>query len=144
MAVADDWTGKAAQRESFPCSHSYPSPVRGPQSAKRIGSPLCGDRLEIDFRRRTIIQGLVQASAVVKGQLIADPAAGIAWRSVVTQIHIFVLDRAPQPLGEDIVQRSPLAVHADLHTGIQQLPGLLRAGKVAALITVPDARLCLS
>jgi hypothetical protein len=80
----------------------------------------------------------VWALIVVKGQVIADPLASFAGAVIVFQVDFFVLDRTPQPLGENIVYGSSPAVHADLDLGIQQALSVFRTGKVAALITVPD------
>lgn len=57
------------------------------------------------------------------------------------QIDFFVLDGPPQPLGEDVVHRSPPAVHADLYLSSQQAVQILGTGKVAALIAVADRRM---
>ena len=62
------------------------------------------------------------------------------------QIDFFVLDSAPQPLGEDVVSSAASSIHADLDLGGQQAVEILRAGEVTApstgsgqrLVAVPD------
>ena len=64
--------------------------------------------------------------------------ASFSGAGVIMQVDFFVLDGAPQPLGEDVVHGASPAVHADLDLGIQQSLDVFRAGKVAALVAVPD------
>ncbi len=55
------------------------------------------------------------------------------------QIDFLVLDGAPQPLGEDVIPGASSPIHADLNLGGQQAVEILRAGKVTALVAVPDS-----
>lgn len=59
---------------------------------------------------------------------------------VILQVDCFVLDGTPESLGEDVVARTPFTIHTDLHAGLQQQLGVLRAGEMTPLITVPDRR----
>src|SRR3954469_15374640 len=56
------------------------------------------------------------------------------------QIDLLIFERPPEPLGKDVVQRSPTAIHADLHAGRFQSLCVLRTGEVAPLIAVPNRR----
>jgi hypothetical protein len=48
------------------------------------------------------------ARGVVEIDVAPDPGPGLPDRVVGVQIHLFVLDRAPQPLDEDVVPPGPL------------------------------------
>jgi hypothetical protein len=67
------------------------------------------------------------------------------------QIHLFVFHRAPEPLDKHVVAPSRLAIHADRDLVLQQQPGEVTAGELAALIgveylrpTVPSERFLVS
>ena len=65
---------------------------------------------------------------------------------VVRQVDMLILDRTPEPLGKDVVQRLAeacasaeiLPVHADPNIAGQQAARVARASEMAALIAVPD------
>jgi hypothetical protein len=54
------------------------------------------------------------------------------------EIDVFVLDGTPKPLGEDIISGASPAIHANLDLVGQQAIDILQAGKVTALIAVPN------
>ena len=54
------------------------------------------------------------------------------------QVHLLVLDRAPQPLDEHVVSPAALAVHRDADAVAHQQAGEGRACKLTALIGVED------
>jgi len=49
-----------------------------------------------------------------------------------------MLDVAPQPLDEDIVERSPSSIHADEHLFTLEHAGEGFAGELRALIAIED------
>ena len=49
---------------------------------------------------------------VVKPKVGVDLSPSFAAISVGFEIDFFVLEAAPEPLGEDVVDRSALAIHA--------------------------------
>jgi len=55
---------------------------------------------------------------------------------VASDVDVVILHRAPEPLDHDVVQCSPLAIHADLHImGLQHI-GEGFAGELTALGSV--------
>src|SRR5439155_25818515 len=56
------------------------------------------------------------------------------------EIDLFVFDRAPEPLDEDVVAPGALAIHADRDRVLDQQAGELGAGELAALVGVEDLR----
>lgn len=85
----------------------------------------------------------MQPFVIVKVEVAAQAVVRFLRVGVVVQIDLFVFHAPPQAFGQDVVQGSPTAVHANLHVrGGEQL-NVLRAREVAALITVPDLGLSL-
>lgn len=70
-----------------------------------------------------------------------------AHRGVALQIDVLVLDAAPEPFDEDVVEHSPPSIHghrpasADDNAFPFQLTGEGNAGELRALIAVEDFRL---
>src|ERR1700730_1223872 len=89
-------------------------------------------------RRILIAQGLVGAALIVEAQPLADADTRLETIGISLQVDLFVLQAAPQPLDEYIVQPAPATVHADPHSGGFQLVGKRRAGKLRALVGVED------
>src|ERR1039458_703861 len=56
------------------------------------------------------------------------------------QIALFVFDRAPETLDEDVVTPAPLAIHANGDPIFLEPPGEGFAGELTALIGVEDLR----
>ncbi len=80
----------------------------------------------------------MRALKVVEVKVTGKATAGFAGRSIIVQVHFLVLDGTPEPFGEDIICRSAAAIHADLDTCERQAVEILRAGKMAALVTIPN------
>lgn len=51
---------------------------------------------------------------------------------VVPDIHIFILDRPPEPLDHDVIERPSHAVHADRDPMLRQQARKRLGGKLAA------------
>jgi hypothetical protein len=90
----------------------------------------------------------MRSLAVVEIQIPADRSARLTDAVVGPQINLFVFDRTPEPLDEDVVAPRPLAVHADRDGVVAEQAGEVRAGELAALVgienlglTVPRERL---
>src|SRR5258708_11636286 len=98
----------------------------------------------VNFGWRLITKRLVRALVVVELQIPCEPVTGLARAGIVVQVDLLIFDRTPQPLGEDVIQRPPAPVHADLDIGGEQHGSILGAREMAALVTVPDLwpRLC--
>lgn len=78
------------------------------------------------------------ALLVVKLDLVAQSLPRFPWVRVVLEIHLLIFDGPPHPLGKDIVQRPPFAIHADLDVCCLQAPQVLLTGEVAALVAIAD------
>src|SRR5215210_5319113 len=67
-------------------------------------------------------QARVGPAAIVEGQVSSDRRACVADGVVGPERDLPVLDRAPQPLDEDVVPPGALAVHADGDPSLEQHP----------------------
>src|ERR1019366_2551203 len=97
-------------------------------------------RSEVNLSRRGQGQRLMEPTVVVELQVTSYPKPRFSRGRVAVQIDLLILHRPPQPLGEDVVQRSPFPVHADLDRRRFQQGDVLGTGEMAALITIPDRR----
>src|SRR5690606_8656590 len=86
-----------------------------------------------------VAERLLWPLEVVELEVALDAASRFARRVVGVQVHLLVLQRAPQPLDEDVVDAAALAVHADLHAAPQQGPGEGVGRELRALVGVEDA-----
>src|SRR5271167_2799138 len=86
----------------------------------------------------------MRPSVIVEAEVAPDRRARLGSGVVGPEIHLLVLDAAPQPLDEDIVPPGALAVHADGDAVFDQHAGECRAGELAALIRVEDLRLAVA
>ena len=75
---------------------------------------------------------------VVEGQISPNPLSGLSPILVCLQVHLLVLDAAPQPFHEDVVHAPAPAVHAHLNALRQQHAGEGLTGELAALVGVED------
>ena len=57
---------------------------------------------------------------------------------VGVQVDLLVLQRAPEPLDEDVVVEAALAIHADLDPALQQYVGEIFRGELRALVRVEN------
>ena len=76
------------------------------------------------------------ASAVVKGQIAANPGAGVWDRLIGVKINLLVFDRAPEPLDEDVVAPGTFAVHGDADFGILQHLDEVDGRELASLVVL--------
>src|SRR4029450_311617 len=77
---------------------------------------------------------------VVEVEIAAESAPRLSRIGIVVQVDLLVLERAPEALGENVVQRATCAVHTDLDPGLLEAVDILRRSEVRALIAVPDLR----
>ena len=96
------------------------------------------------FPWRSVAEGLVQACIVVEGKPPTDATARLANRRVGFDEHLLVFQAAPQAFDEDVVEKPPLAVHADAHTAARQFVNEIPAGELHPLIGVEYLRLSVS
>jgi len=112
-------------------------PVVGFILLRRFGEVLVRT---IERPRAFVVQCLVDAFVVV----VVDPSihTPLEFRhgAVVLQVNVLLLQAAPEPLDEDVVDPAPTAVHAGLrpHRFDRFDPGL--AGELRSLIRIEDLR----
>src|SRR4029077_7436572 len=86
----------------------------------------------------------MRPAAIVEVEVAPDRCARLGRGVVGPEIHLLVLDAAPQPLDEDVVPPNALAVHADSDPVFDQHAGECRAGELAALIGVAYLRIAVA
>ena len=62
---------------------------------------------------RPVGQPLVRALAVVKDKVFRQAEQQLFHRGVSIDVHVFVLDAAPQPLDKNVIEHAPPSIHAD-------------------------------
>ena len=77
---------------------------------------------------------------VIEWKVDSQSFAGVGGGGVRLYVHVFVFDRAPQALGEDVVHTTATTVHANLDSLVRKETGISRAREVAALIGVVNLR----
>ena len=82
----------------------------------------------------------MQPLFIVKAQILPQSFPRFARGRVIFEIHLLIFDGAPQALGKNVVQGTPLAIHADAHITRAQQLRVRRASKVAALIAITNPR----
>lgn len=81
------------------------------------------------------------ALLVVRSEVLVKALPGVAAVVVTLDIHFLVFERTPQTLGENIVDGSSLAVHAQVDALSGDLLRKGQGGKLRPLVGVDDARL---
>jgi hypothetical protein len=66
--------------------------------------------------RRPVVQRLVRPLVVVEREPPADAQTSFTRRAVRLDENFLVLQTAPQPLNEDVVQKPAFTIHADPDT----------------------------
>ena len=64
---------------------------------------------------RSIAQRLMRPLVVIEREPPANASARLDYRAIRLGEHLFIFQAAPQPLDEDVVEKPPLAIHADPH-----------------------------
>src|SRR6185436_16087329 len=98
------------------------------------------DVAEVGAIGRAGVKARVWPLAIVEVEITTERTARLAHAVVGPQIDLFVLDRPPYPLDEDVVAPRPLAIHADGDAVVRQLAGEGLAGELRALVGVEDVR----
>src|SRR3954454_18182602 len=70
----------------------------------------------------------------------ADRSLGFCNTVVGPKVDLFVFDRTPNPLDEDVVAPGAFAVHADRNGVVPQQTGELDAGELASLVGIENLR----
>jgi len=80
----------------------------------------------------------VWSSFIEEGHVFRDGRPRLAKVVVGVQIDLFVLERTPQPLDEDVVNAAAFPVHADLDASVEQGPREVVSSELGALVRVED------
>ncbi len=80
----------------------------------------------------------MRSLVIVELEVVVESGGQVRYGSVLLDVDVLVLDRAPEPLNEDIVEDPTAAVHADANTRRLQLAGEIASGKLNALVRVED------
>ena len=78
-----------------------------------LGCPWYGQRVEVDLIGGLSLQAGVRSDVVVELDVPSQGGSRFVDRVVGSEVDLFVLDRSPDSLHEDIVAPAALAVHAD-------------------------------
>lgn len=87
----------------------------------------------VELIGRAAVKRTMRTPAVIERQIASDPAPGRAYRFVGMQVHLFVLDRLPQPLDEHVVAPAALAIHADGNAIVLEQLREFEAGELGGL-----------
>ena len=87
---------------------------------------------------RSIAQALMWPLVIVELEVAVQSRLQVWDVSIVVEVDVLVLDRAPQAFDEDIVQSSTSAVHADLDVCTLQDAGELDGCELHPLVCVKD------
>ena len=82
--------------------------------------------------------------AVVESEILGQSDHPLAYLGIAFQIHVFVLDVAPEPFDEDVVKHASSSIPADDNAFSFQHVGEGLAGELRALVAVEDFRLAMS
>ena len=82
----------------------------------------------------------MRALGIVKLEVTPDLASGFAHRLVGVQVDVFVFERTPQPLDENVVSPPAFAIHTDLDALFFEPSGEGFTGELTSLIGVEDLR----
>src|SRR5215475_8545895 len=100
-----------------------------------------GLRLPKHLAWGAVVQRLVWALVIVEHEPRADTATCLGNRTIRLDEHFFVLQAAPQPFNEDVIEEPALAIHAHAYTMTFQLIEKRSTGELYALIGVEHLRL---
>src|SRR5690242_10113656 len=118
-------------------------PGRGrcaPPVPKKCGWPRPATLHKIEIGGAAVVERLMRPLGVVECEIAGNPVARIAWRAIVGQVDLLIFQAAPEPLGKDVIQCPPLAIHTDLDARRFERLGDLGTGEMTALIGVPNLR----
>src|ERR1700733_5483501 len=90
--------------------------------------------------RCPVAKRLMRPLVVVESKPSADAPACLDHRAIRLDEHLLILQAAPQPLDEDVVQKPPFAVHADPHARGLKFIQERGAGELHTLISVENLR----
>lgn len=83
-----------------------------------------------------VAQCLVNSSVIVEIEIRHQAGLQLVNGLVALQVNILIFNRSPDALDKDIIQKPPLAVHADLDMGTEQAVNPLLTSKLTPLVCV--------
>lgn len=98
----------------------------------------------VDLNRREVAERLMGPFSVVELKILCQAQLQPEHVYIPFQVHILVLDAAPEPFHEDVVQRPAAPIHADSDVVRLQDAGESIAGELAALVSVENIRSAVS
>ena len=104
------------------------------------GCQIAVSLIEVHRIRGASVQCAVTAPGVVETEVAGQTCPKLGGRFVGTQVHVLVLDAAPQTLDEHVVHPSALAIHADRDGVTLEHVGERVRGELAPLVGIEDLR----
>jgi len=96
---------------------------------------------EIDFIRGFISYGFMNPLRVVEEKVFVQASTGFGDSQIIMEVNLFIFDRSPKALQEDIIKDPAPAIHTDADTLSFQNSREICAGKLRTLVGVKDLRL---
>ncbi len=87
------------------------------------------------------MERLMQALAVIEGEIPAHMADGVRHASILVVIDLFILDGPPSALDNDVIQRTPAPIHTDVHPARFEPGRQCQACEWRSLISIEHLRL---
>ena len=97
----------------------------------------------MNVSRHAVAKILVRPLVIVELEVVVESGGQVRYRSVLLDVDILVLDRAPEPLNEDVIEDPTAAIHADTNACHRQLAGEITRSELNALVSVEDFRLAM-
>ena len=104
------------------------------------GCQIAVSLVEVHRIRGASVQCAVTAPGVVEAEVAGETCPKLGGRFVGTQVHVLVLDAAPQTLDEHVVHPSALAIHADRNGVALEHVGERLTGELGPLVGIEDLR----
>ena len=79
--------------------------------------------VEVHFGRSTVVQAMMKTFVVIEIEVRSQASKQLRDCFIAIQVNMFIFDRTPQTLNEDVVESSPAAVHADANARLLQAHG---------------------
>src|SRR5450759_4621394 len=119
-------------------------PYTGAEASSEAEAPppwnLRGFRPRVHVGRRPVLERLVGPLLVVEPEVPAQLRPRVGHRVVVLQVHFLVLDRAPQPFAQHVVEGPPAPIHTHPRPGGLHPIGEQRRRELGPLVGVEDLR----
>ena len=80
----------------------------------------------------------MRAFLIVEREVTVKPGGQGRHGRVLLDIEVFILDRPPEPLDENVIQCTSSTIHADTYSGLFQAAGKGCCGELNTLVCVED------